>query len=1106
MISRQTLRKTLKWLGGILLLAGIAAGGYGYWLWNHCDEYLLKLLIQKQHELAPEWDVEIGRAHFDWHRRVHVYDVKLKAKGQDHTVATLPEVVIVIDRDRFENEQKIEIESVRIINPLVDLRRDTKGAWNWHELLTLKPSDRALPEWFIEQGTLTVRYEQPGSLPPTKIRLTDADGKLIPSGKRQFTFLGKADFNEAGKLAVKGDWNVDARRWSVTGQLSDIQRTRELLQLAAGTSEAFRQNIAQFEADLERTRAGLTSDEEFRVADSTGQELPASLPPRSSGEAGAFRVPDFGLESPLDLKFHVAQTAPGVEWDFRTVIQLKQGTLSHPVLPFPLRGLAGEVYWDNQQIEFRNLLAQNGTTRIALRGRLERNNPRATGHLEVELTNLLLDQRLRSRLPAALRKQYDIVQPSGPADVKLTLYRDAGSSWQPRNFVLTANGCGTLIQAFPYPVTDITGQVKQQGRDLVFDLVGQAGGRRVDIRGQIRDPGPAAETWLEVEVPQFPLDDRFRQACSPDMRTLLDSTNLTGWADVHYSLYRPGGFRQKFITHLRTRLANCEVMLESFPYRVTNLTGFVTYHSDKQTWTFQDLRGEHGTALLTAYGDFRQAVAPGVLNMTITTKGGAFDESLYEALPASLRTVWTNFSPAGKFDTVSKIRWVPNMGFEWSLPTAVIYDGRMQLKAFPFAFTDLKAKLSYQGETCDIKSFTARHDDTRVRGRGTAIIPPQGRWELTLLDLFVDDLSPDRQLRQALPSGVRTVVEELDPLHPFSLSGGIRLAGTDRETDPVTAAWSLNFVFTGNQLNTGIQLKNVHGQVSARGTWDGKFADNAGQISLESVEVLGYQLTKVNGPYSIAGNEVTIGSSKVFDPEVNQETIPLNERLTAKAIEGTLTYDAEVFLEREVRYRSRLNLINGRLEEYARRYLPGTKNVAGVMNGWLNFSGQGVETSRMMGTGQLRISPAALYELPILVRVFQLLSLTAPDKTAFRLAEVDFGIAKNQFVFKKIDLAGDSLSLLGQGTAGFDGRLHLNFYSMLPRARLPWPVANVVNPVLDQATKDWVRVEVRGKTSLPDVKMTPVPVLDDTIKGFLGILDTSVPDQLRMPSPARRKP
>ncbi len=400
MMSRQTLRKTLKWLAAILLVAGVAGGGYGYWLWVHCDEYLVKLLLQKQLELAPDWDMEIGRAHFDWYRRVHVYDVKLKAKGQDHTVATLPEVVIAIDRELFRSEQKIEIESVRIINPVVDFRRDLEGVWNWQALLTLEPSERSLPEWFIEQGTLKIRYAQAHNLPPTEITLTDTDLKLIPSGKRLFTFLGKGNFNDAGKLALKGDWNVDAKQWSVNGQLTDIQRSGELLQLAAGTSPAIRQKLVELGSQLEHTRLAMAPAEDTRVAALPGAPVPL---PRPQETTSALSLPDFGLETMLDLKFHIAQTEPQSEWEFRTIIQLKQGTLSHPILPFPLRGLAGEVYWDNRQIEFRNLAAQNGTTRISLSGKLNRTEPQASGHLTVELTNLLLDDRFRSRLPLALR-------------------------------------------------------------------------------------------------------------------------------------------------------------------------------------------------------------------------------------------------------------------------------------------------------------------------------------------------------------------------------------------------------------------------------------------------------------------------------------------------------------------------------------------------------------------------------------------------------------------------------------------------------------------------------------------------------------------------------
>ena len=98
----------------------------------------------------------------------------------------------------------------------------------------------------------------------------------------------------------------------------------------------------------------------------------------------------------------------------------------------------------------------------------------------------------------------------------------------------------------------------------------------MEIRGEIRQPGPAAETWFVINVQQLPLDDRFRQACKPEVQDVLRQINLTGWADASLSLYRPPGFGQEFITRLGMRLTNCEILLEAFPYRLTNLSGDVT--------------------------------------------------------------------------------------------------------------------------------------------------------------------------------------------------------------------------------------------------------------------------------------------------------------------------------------------------------------------------------------------------------------------------------------------------------------------------------------------------------------------------------------------------
>jgi hypothetical protein len=145
----------------------------------------------------------------------------------------------------------------------------------------------------------------------------------------------------------------------------------------------------------------------------------------------------------------------------------------------------------------------------------------------------------------------------------------------------------------------------------------------------------------------------------------------------------------------------------------------------------------------------------------------------------------------------------------------------------------------------------------------------------------------------------------------------------------------------------------------------------------------------------------------------------------------------------------------------------------------------------MNGEGQMQISPAALYQMPVIAQVFQAMLFTPPDKAAFKYAFVDFGVTGGHFRFREIDLVGDAMTLRGQGTARFDGHLDIDFYSMLPRAqlarlRIPVPgVDMIVGGALDEVTKGWVRVEVRGPVNNPEARMVAVPVLDDALSKFL---------------------
>src|SRR5579859_7167816 len=61
----RTVRKTIKWIFVLLLIGGTSAGGYSFYLWNHSDEFLRRTLLDRLHEVAPDWNLSLSRARFD---------------------------------------------------------------------------------------------------------------------------------------------------------------------------------------------------------------------------------------------------------------------------------------------------------------------------------------------------------------------------------------------------------------------------------------------------------------------------------------------------------------------------------------------------------------------------------------------------------------------------------------------------------------------------------------------------------------------------------------------------------------------------------------------------------------------------------------------------------------------------------------------------------------------------------------------------------------------------------------------------------------------------------------------------------------------------------
>jgi len=202
--------------------------------------------------------------------------------------------------------------------------------------------------------------------------------------------------------------------------------------------------------------------------------------------------------------------------------------------------------------------------------------------------------------------------------------------------------------------------------------------------------------------------------------------------------------------------------------------------------------------------------------------------------------------------------------------------------------------------------------------------------------------------------------------------------------------------------------------------------------------------------------------------------------------------DAVVELGQPMRYRVLMSLSDAELKRYAQLYMPGSTKLAGKMNGEIDLKGEGVNPKRLNGTGKLVISPAALYELPVIVQIFNVVQFIPPDKKAFDKALFVFDVKDCVVHFERIDLLGDAITLVGRGTVNFDGNVKMRFASRLGRRQFAIPV---IHEVMSVMSKDWVGVEVGGTLKEPKTKIHSFQQIDDALRRLLGVFDARGPQR-----------
>ena len=286
-------------------------------------------------------------------------------------------------------------------------------------------------------------------------------------------------------------------------------------------------------------------------------------------------------------------------------------------------------------------------------------------------------------------------------------------------------------------------------------------------------------------------------------------------------------------------------------------------------------------------------------------------------------------------------------------------------------------------------------------------------------------------------------------------------------------------------VSAGLDLTNVSGMVVANGIWDGYHLENTGHIRLDQAEVLEMTITDIDGPYTMSEDELVLGCREIIQRQVQPAEVALDRRIRAKAYRGDLEMDGMIDLKKGSEYEFFAELKNALLQNYAALHMPDQPNMKGVVNAWLLVNGDGDSAANLKGNGQMLISPAALYEIPVVLEMLNALSslqFAVPNKAAFNHALMSFRIRDEAFEFEPIDLVGDSLALRGRGRVGFSGDVSLDFYSRPP------VTINPLRNFVVSSTTSLITVQVRGTTSNPQTTRGSRKI-DDSIREFFGAFE-----------------
>lgn len=735
---------------------------------------------------------------------------------------------------------------------------------------------------------------------------------------------------------------------------------------------------------------------------------------------------DYRPEGIADLQFQLSQQQ---QQQVREVqVKVKNMAFTWAKFPYTVENCQGDVSLVQNQVRIR-IQSQNGKQSVSGEALIENPGPAATFRMTLQVPDSLpIDEKLLDAvqaLPDDIAVIIGNFRPTGRIGLEGRIEKQTAYGKVQQHYDFHLKHCNIRHTAFNYPIDNVNGLIQMRDRNFYFhNLTGNNGSATATANGQWN---PQQGLNLQVQTRSVPLDQRLRDALTVDLQKIWQGFRPRGVAStVGIQMTKPPHQPLEVVVAANitppaagSELPSVSIKPTWFPYEIRQLSG--EFLIGKNRIQLRDISGQHGRTWLTCHGAGEYNRQNWQLNLTQLLIGSLkIDEDFLEAVPPALAP------------SLRKL--------------------------------DFEGLLNVQGEVL----LRGRHADAPESVIAT-----------------VSHLENDQQSAHVWhASGL--------PLQP---SGSRSVTGIPDSQTTFDLGWDLKLDMNQASLKIGLPIRNVFGAIGLKGKYNGKQIVCMGELDIDSLTIYDSQITEIKGPIWLDGNQSLAGvfaaaptnqflgslsqSANGALPAEAQPGLPGDRSLTGKLNQGVLKLDAQLNSAPAGEFYLQTTLADACLDQFCKDNAPSLKEISGRSFAALRLQGNSLGTHSLRGTGSIQLRQAQLYELPVVLSLLKSLRLGSRTKAAFDSGNIDLQIMGTDIELTRIEMLGEPISLIGNGTVDSQRNIDLNFYSIMGKNRLNIPVITELYRASSQQIL-WIHID--GSLDSPQTHRHVLPQINDSIR------------------------